>query len=122
MKDEVKDEDEDEDDEDDDDDEVKDEVKEGPYAAEARKVALEKAREAKKAWKIKPRTRSSRLNSADTVLSSMNEPVPEVPDAAPESPTAPLADESVIARARNDARAAMEERLNERLRRLNINN
>ncbi|PQM57528.1 MAG: hypothetical protein CML47_10385 [Rhodobacteraceae bacterium] len=115
MKDEVK-------DEDDDDDEVKEEVKEGPYAAEARKVALEKAREAKKAWKLKPRTRSSRLNSADTVLSSMNEPVPEVPDDAPESPTAPLADESVIARARNDARAAMEERLNERLRRLNINN
>lgn len=101
---------------------VKEEVKEGPYAAEARKVALEKAREAKKAWKIKPRTRSSRLNSADTVLSSMNEPVPEAPPDAAESPTAPLADESVIARARNDARAAMEERLNERLRRLNINN
>ena len=118
MKDEVKDEDEDEDEDDDDDDEVK----EGPYAAEARKVALEKAREAKKAWKLKPRTRSSRLNSADTVLSSTNAPVPEAPDDASESPTAPLADESVISIARNDARAAMEERLNERLRRLNINN
>tara|TARA_B100001173_G_scaffold61109_1_gene51390 strand:- start:308 stop:2290 length:1983 start_codon:yes stop_codon:yes gene_type:complete len=109
---------------------VKEEVKEGPYAAEARKVALEKAREAKKAWKIKPRTRSSRLNSADTVLSSSSSDDPDSssddPDSssddAPESPTAPLADESVIAIARNDARAAMEERLNERLRRLNINN
>ena len=132
MKDEVKDEDEEvkEDVKEDVKEKVKEEVKEGPYAAEARKVALEKAREAKKAWKIKPRTRSSRLNSADTVLSSSSSDDPDSssddPDSssddAPESPTAPLADESVIAIARNDARAAMEERLNERLRRLNINN
>ena len=125
MKDEVKDEDEEvkEDVKEDVKEKVKEEVKEGPYAAEARKVALEKAREAKKAWKIKPRTRSSRLNSADTVLSSSSSDDPDSSsDDAPESPTAPLADESVIAIARNDARAAMEERLNERLRRLNINN